>query len=128
MVENARQRVDKWLFFARLAKSRSLAARLVEAARVRVNGVKIEEASHLIRPGDVLTVALDRRIGVFRVLAPGDRRGPYPEARRLYEDLSPEWSPAGNDVPDAGLPVRDIPARRKTRRERDVPPPGNGAD
>ncbi len=84
-----RQRVDKWLFFARAVKSRSLAARLVQAGHVRVNRDKIDQASHSVKVGDVLTIRLDRRILVWRVLDPGTRRGPAEEARTLYEDLAP---------------------------------------
>lgn len=88
----ARQRIDKWLFFARVVKSRSLAAKLVQAERVRVNRDKVDQASFLVKPGDVLTITLDRRILVYRVLGAGTRRGPADEARNLYEDLT---SPAG---------------------------------
>jgi ribosome-associated heat shock protein Hsp15 len=88
LATDERQRIDKWLFFARVVKSRSLAAKLAQAGRVRVNREKINEASQLVRPGDVLTITLDRRILVYRVLAPGLRRGPAEEARLLYEDLT----------------------------------------
>jgi ribosome-associated heat shock protein Hsp15 len=83
-----RQRIDKWLFFARVVKSRSLAAKLAQAGRVRVNREKIDQASQIVRPGDVLTITLDRRILVYRVVSPGTRRGPAEEARLLYEDLT----------------------------------------
>ena len=83
----ARQRIDKWLFFARVVKSRSLAAKLVAAGHVRVNRDKTDQPSRPVKPGDVLTIALDRKVLVWRVLAPGVRRGPPQEARMLYEDL-----------------------------------------
>ena len=83
------QRIDKWLFFARVAKSRSLAAKLVQAGHVRVNRDKIDQPARQVKPGDVLTIRLDRRILVWRVLAAGMRRGPAGEARALYEDLAP---------------------------------------
>ena len=88
MAADERQRIDKWLFFARVVKSRSLAAKLAQSGRVRVNREKIDQASQLVRPGDVLTITLDRRILVYRVLSPGLRRGPAEEARTLYEDLT----------------------------------------
>ena len=84
-----RQRIDKWLFFARVVKSRSLAAKLAASGHVRVNREKITQASHPVKPGDVLTIALDRRVLVYRIVASGTRRGPAEEARRLYEDLAP---------------------------------------
>lgn len=82
-----RQRLDKWLWFARLVKSRTLAAKLVENGHVRVNAVRTDNPAKAVRPGDVLTVALDRDVQVLRILACGERRGPYPEARLLYADL-----------------------------------------
>lgn len=85
---DARQRLDKWLWFARLVKSRTLAAKLVEEGHVRVNSVRADNPAKSVRPGDVLTVAFDREVRVLRVLAPGERRGPYSEARSLYEDLA----------------------------------------
>ena len=114
MAGEARQRVDKWLFFARVAKSRTLAAKLVQAGQVRVNREKIDHAAHALAVGDVLTIALDRRVLVYRVLAPGTRRGPYEEARTLYEDLS---EPAPKEAPAAGG-EREPGAGRPTKRER----------
>ena len=85
----SRQRIDKWLFFARIVKSRSLAAKLAQAGRVRINGDKIDQPSRMVVPDDVLTITLDRKVLVLKVLQPGTRRGPYAEARLLYEDQSP---------------------------------------
>ncbi|MDQ6433970.1 RNA-binding S4 domain-containing protein [Mesorhizobium sp. LHD-90] len=113
----ARQRVDKWLFFTRAVKSRSLAAKLAQAGRVRINGEKSDKASDLVQPGDTLTITLDLRILVYRVLLPGNRRGPAEEARTLYEDLSPP--PASEKpLPDALPAVRDLGSGRPTKKER----------
>lgn len=87
--ETGRQRIDKWLWFARFAKSRSIAQKLVLAGKVRVNRDKIDAPSRLVRPGDVLTLSLERQVRVVKILDPGMRRGPAPEAQRLYEDLTP---------------------------------------
>jgi ribosome-associated heat shock protein Hsp15 len=89
-----RQRIDKWLFFARVVKSRSLAAKLAASGRVRVNREKIAQASHPVKPGDVLTITLDRRILVYRIVASGARRGPAEEARCLYEDITSSVAPS----------------------------------
>ncbi len=83
------QRIDKWLWFARLAKTRTTAQKLVHAGAVRVNRDKVDAASRQVRPGDVLTVALERQVRVLKVLAPGVRRGPASEAVLLYEDVTP---------------------------------------
>ncbi|MCT8988841.1 RNA-binding S4 domain-containing protein [Chelativorans sp. SCAU2101] len=116
MPSDERQRIDKWLFFARVVKSRSLAAKLAQAGRVRVNRSKIDQASHAVRPGDVLTITLDRRILVYRVLAPGSRRGPAEEARLLYDDLTPPAPPPGE--PSALPPFRKPGSGRPTKKER----------
>lgn len=117
MTADERQRIDKWLFFARVVKSRSLAAKLAQAGRVRVNRNKIDQASHQVRPGDVLTITLDRRILVYRILSAGSRRGPAEEARLLYEDLTPPPAPAKGET-NAISAVREPGAGRPTKKER----------
>ncbi|BCG85361.1 RNA-binding protein S4 [Mesorhizobium sp. 113-3-9] len=118
MVAEGRQRIDKWLFFSRAVKSRSLAAKLVVAGRVRINRDKAAQASDLIKPGDVLTITLDRRIFVWKVLGAGVRRGPAEEARTLYEDMSPPPAPKGEALPDAIPALREAGSGRPTKRER----------
>jgi len=90
MDAEGKQRIDKWLFFARTVKSRALAAKLAAGGHVRVNRNKIGQAAHLVRAGDVLTITLGPRILVYRILSLGERRGPSAQARLLYEDLSPD--------------------------------------
>lgn len=82
------QRLDKWLWFSRVLKSRTLAAQLIADGGVRVNRVRTTKPSHSVRPGDVLTIAIRGRVLVLRILATGERRGPATEARLLYEVLS----------------------------------------
>jgi ribosome-associated heat shock protein Hsp15 len=94
MTEGARQRIDKWLWFARVVKTRTLAQKLVLSGAVRVNREKCDSVSHALKPGDVLTIAVARSVRVLKVTAPGLRRGPAEEARTLYEDLSPPPGPA----------------------------------
>ena len=113
-----RQRIDKWLFFARIAKSRSLAQDWVEAGHVTVNGEKVRRSSAEIRPADKIAVVTRERDYVLIVKAAGDRRGPYEQARTLYEDLSPPpvkrtpFEQAQRD-PGSGRP------EKKERRELD---------
>ncbi|RNJ43415.1 RNA-binding protein [Mesorhizobium erdmanii] len=118
MVAEGRQRIDKWLFFSRAVKSRSLAAKLVVAGRVRINRDKAAQASDLVKSGDVLTITLDRRIFVWKVLGAGVRRGPAEEARTLYEDMSPPPTPKGEALPDAIPALREAGSGRPTKRER----------
>ena len=82
-----RRRLDKWLWFARFAKTRTLAAKLVAEGYVRVNGERVENAAKALAVGDVVTVAAAHTTAVVRVEALGERRGPAPEARRLYAEL-----------------------------------------
>ncbi len=87
--ENTKLRIDKWLWFARVAKTRSLAAKLVVAGNVRVNKEKASAASRSVKPGDVLTIAKDNHVRILEIVALGTRRGPAPEAQQLYKDLTP---------------------------------------
>jgi ribosome-associated heat shock protein Hsp15 len=74
-------------------KSRSLAARLVEDGHVRINGARADAPAKTVKPGDVLTIALERTVRVLAVTALGARRGPAGEAAALYEDRSPAPPP-----------------------------------
>ena len=116
MAAAGRQRLDKWLWFARVVKTRTLAAKLVSDGHVRVNAQKVDAPAKQVVAGDVLTISLERQVRILKVLAPGNRRGPYEEARLLYEDLSPEPLPKDH-VPDLG-PMRDEGAGRPTKRDR----------
>lgn len=86
--EADRQRLDKWLWFARMARTRTAAAQLVSDGHVRINGQRTTQAAKSVRPGDVLTIALQRDVRLLRIMATGQRRGPYEEARLLYEDMA----------------------------------------
>lgn len=110
MTGDGRQRIDKWLWFARLAKTRTLAQKLAVSGRVRINRERNESASQPVKVGDTLTIAFDAHVRVLRITAIGVRRGPSPEARALYEDLSPPPAP----TPE----VRDRGAGRPTKRDR----------
>ena len=83
-------RLDKWLWQARFFKSRSLAAGVVSAGKVRVDGTPVSKPARAVGPGDVLTFPKETDVKVVRIVDCGTRRGPAPEAQALYEDLSPE--------------------------------------
>jgi ribosome-associated heat shock protein Hsp15 len=116
MAGEDRQRIDKWLWFARVVKTRTLAQKLAISGRVRVNRERNDSASRLVKAGDTLTIASDAGVRVLKIVSPGVRRGPPAEARLLYEDLSPprapreatppEASPAGQREPGAGRPTK----------------------
>jgi ribosome-associated heat shock protein Hsp15 len=82
-----RQRLDKWLWHARVVKARASAAALVEAGHVRVNGTRQKSPGHSVKIDDVLTVGLDRSVRILRVTGFAERRGDAPAARMLYEDV-----------------------------------------
>jgi ribosome-associated heat shock protein Hsp15 len=107
------QRLDKWLWFARLAKTRTLAAALVAAGKVRVNGRRAEKPSRLLKTGDVVTGTRAGTLFIVRVLDGGSRRGPANLAAKLYEDLTP---PMKSDFPRPPLHCGPRPTKRNRRR------------
>lgn len=92
---DAAGRLDRWLFFTRLCKSRSLAQRLCEEGAVTVDGAAALRPSRTVKPGMEIAVTLGRTVRRVRVLSLGTRRGPASEAETLYEDLG--RSPAPDD-------------------------------
>jgi ribosome-associated heat shock protein Hsp15 len=85
--ELTRQRIDRWLWHARLVRTRGAAAALAEAGYVRVNGARIDAPARMVRNGDVITVALDRGVRVLRVTGFANRRGPPQTVAALYQDV-----------------------------------------
>ena len=114
-------RLDKWLWYARFFKSRSLASRVCEAGKVRVDGARVSKSHHQVRPGAVLTFPQGRHIRVVKVLALGTRRGPAAEAQGLYEDLKPPEPanrlPRGADLQPAKI-AREAGSGRPTKKQR----------
>lgn len=98
MVYGASLRLDKWLWYARLSKSRGCAKTLCESRRLRIDGRVVERASALVRAGQVLSfpdhaAAEQGGVVVVRVECLADRRGPYAEARLMYTDLGAALRP-----------------------------------
>ena len=87
MSDTKRLRLDKWLWFARVVRTRALAQELAAGGHVRVNGQRAEGSSKAVKVGDVLTVSLPSRVRVLKVLDVAERRGPASEAETLYEEL-----------------------------------------
>ncbi len=108
-------RIDKWLWYARITKSRTLAQKLAVSGHVRLNKGKIAATKTAVKPGDVLTITMPRRLMVLKVLKLGTRRGPAPEAQLLYEDMSPPSPPKETLVKVA---KREAGAGRPTKRDR----------
>ena len=117
-------RADKWLWYARFFKTRSLASKICNAGRLRVSGELVSRAHHKVKPGDVLTFAQGRNVRVIKVVSLATRRGPAPEAQALYEDLEPPSSearlpkPAALRTPGTGRPTKkDRRALARLREE-----------
>ena len=111
-----KQRLDKWLFFSRAVKSRTLAQKLIEAGSIRVNSERTERTDHKVGPGDVLTMNVHERLLVWRILDAGERRGPATEAVGLYEDLSPP--PIPREEKPLSHAGREPGSGRPTKKER----------
>lgn len=82
----SRLRLDKWLWFARFVKTRSLAQELCESGHVTLNGAAVHKSSTTVKAGDVLTLVLGPYKRFITVVALGTRRGPAPEAQALYQE------------------------------------------
>ena len=106
-----RQRIDKWLWHARVVRTRTAAAALVNGGNVRLNGARIGAASQPVRAGDVVTIALDRAVRVLKVTGFAERRGDADAARLLWEDLTP--------APSAHAPERPVARARCGQRTAD---------
>jgi ribosome-associated heat shock protein Hsp15 len=82
-----RQRIDRWLWHARVVRTRDAAAALAGSGFVRVNGARIDAPGRMVRAGDVITVALDQGVRVLKVTGFVERRGPGGSGTALYESL-----------------------------------------
>ena len=115
------QRIDKWLWYARFFKTRSIAAKFVTSGKIRIRTgeetARATKASAIIRIDDVLTFPKGDHIRVIKVLDPGTRRGPAPEAQLLYEDLSPPVPKKKADI-ERAVAARDKGAGRPTKKDR----------
>ncbi|NVO17166.1 MAG: RNA-binding S4 domain-containing protein [Rhodoplanes sp.] len=115
MVDLVRQRIDKWLWHARVVRTRSAAAALAAGGQVRVNGARIDAASRPVKLGDVVTIALDSRVRVLAVTGFAERRGSATDAQVLFRDEAP---PAAATPAEASPAVREPGAGRPTKRDR----------
>ncbi len=114
-------RADKWLWYARFFKTRSLATKACNAGKLRVSGELVSKAHYQVKPGDVLTFSQGRHVRVIKVISLATRRGPAAEAQALYEDLKPP-SPearlpqvAGARTPAARAPGTGRPTKQDRR-------------
>lgn len=114
-----KERLDRFLFFSRAVKSRTLAQKIIESGAIRINSERTDRTDIKVGAGDVLTMSLHNRIVVWRILDCGTRRGPASEAQGLYEDISPPAVPRAELSPyDAAIAERPSGAGRPTKKER----------
>ncbi len=116
MMSDEGLRADKWLWYARFFKTRSTATKACNAGKVRIGGNGVSKAHSKVKVGDVLTFTQGRHIRVVKILALAGRRGPAPEARKLYEDLKPPE--AANRLPGAPSRSRAEGGGRPTKKDR----------
>ena len=106
------QRLDKWLWCARLTNTRTGAARLISDGKVRINSERVLKPSRLVHAGDVVTATHHERLSIVRVVDFTERRGPASIAQTLYDDLTPEDTPE----PDKASRTGKRPTKRDRRR------------
>jgi len=111
-----RQRIDKWLHHARVVRTRTSAATLVDEGQVRLNGERVGANSQPVKRGDVLTIALDRSVRVMKVIGFAERRGDAEAASVLFEDLTPK--PATDAPREAVSGDREPGSGRPTKQDR----------
>lgn len=90
-----RQRLDKWLWHARFARTRSAAVELIRAGYIRINGLRTQHIAKPVARGDVITAALPHKVMVVEVLDFAERRGSFAEASMLYRELETGSGPTG---------------------------------
>ena len=113
----AKLRLDKWLWFARFYKTRTLAGRRVAEGAVRLNGDHVTKPATSVQVGDVLTFAIGTHIRVIQIDALGVRRGPAVEAQSLYTDLSPKPDPVREKPPEnPSFEGKGRPTKRDRRK------------
>ncbi|OSQ32544.1 RNA-binding S4 domain-containing protein [Thalassospira sp. MCCC 1A03138] len=114
-------RIDKWLWYARFYKTRSLASKACQSGHIVLNGQSVSKASVTVVVGDRLQFFQGPHLRVIEVVAPGERRGPAPEAQQLYIDHSPPRvakKEVASDIRTAPIAEREAGSGRPTKAER----------
>lgn len=117
-MDGDRQRIDRWLWHARVVKTRELAKALVEAGHVRVDRERETKAGAAVKRGQTLTITLPSRVLVLKIAGFVERRGSAEVAATLYEDLSPPPPPREARAETVALATREPGSGRPTKRER----------
>ena len=110
-------RLDIYLYYIRIFKSRRLANKFVSLNRLRISGQVTQKAHKMISIGDVLTMTIKDTVKIFRVLDIPNRRGPYSESLNFYEDITPIENIKKNEDLKPNIKFVDR-VGRPTKRER----------
>ena len=89
ILEKKSLRLDTYLYYIRIFKSRSIASKFVSTNRLRISGQVTQKPHRMISVGDVLTITINDNIKILKVLEIPNRRGPYSESLNFYEDITP---------------------------------------
>ena len=109
-------RIDKWLWFARFFKTRTLASGMVAAGHMRINSQPVKKPGHTVKPGDVLTFPQGPHIRVIEIISLAERRGSATIAQELYRDLDPPQPRPRKTDPETA--AREKGSGRPTKKER----------
>ena len=116
-------RIDKWLWFARFFKNRTLSARIISEGKVGLNGKRISKPSTNLKKGDALTFSQGSILRLVKVLELGKRRGPFKEALTLYDEIEEkiyvDKVVFSNQVPHE-IPKKKMESRPDKRQRRDI--------
>ena len=116
-------RIDKWLWFARFFKNRTVSARIISQGKVRLNGKRISKPSTNLKKGDALTFSQGSVLRLVKVLELGKRRGPFREAVSLYDEIEEkiyvDKTVFSNQVPHL-IPKKKIDSKPDKRQRRDI--------
>jgi len=117
-LSDERQRIDKWLWHARIVRTRRAAAALAASGHVRLNGTRVDAPAKAVKAGDVVTIALDARVRVLKVTGFALRRGGSDEGRALYEDMAPAGPTSAARSDEPRVARREPGSGRPTKQER----------
>lgn len=112
------QRIDKWLWIARLVKTRTLASKSVSTGTVRLNGTRTHKPSKIVHVGDVITLVQRDQVRIFEIKEFSDKRGPYEKAKLLYDDISPPPLERSKQAFISRPAEREKGAGRPTKKQR----------
>ena len=116
-------RIDKWLWFARFFKNRTVSARIISQGKVRLNGKRISKPSTTLKKGDALTFSQGNILRLVKVVELGKRRGPFREAVSLYDEIEEkiyvDKAVFSNQVPHL-FPKKKIDSKPDKRQRRDI--------